>query len=89
MQVLDALDPRLVGLQESAVTCMGVRVMVTFLEELPRVAVTVADWLLGMAPVVALKVAVVDPAATVTDAGTARVVLVLVRVTELPPVGAA
>ena len=63
--------------------------MVTFLEELPRVAVTVADWLLGMAPVVALKVAVVDPAATVTDAGTARVVLVLVRVTELPPVGAA
>ena len=38
---------------------------------------------------VALNAAVVDPAATVTDAGTVRVVLVFVRVTELPPVGAA
>jgi hypothetical protein len=41
-----------------------------------------------MAAVVALKVAVVAPAATVTDAGTERVELLLVRVTVAPPVGA-
>jgi hypothetical protein len=45
--------------------------------------------LLLMVAVVALKVAVVAAAATVTDAGTVRVELVLVRVTEAPPVGAA
>jgi hypothetical protein len=41
------------------------------------------------APVVALKVAEVAPAATATDAGTVSVELVLVRVTVAPPVGAA
>jgi len=45
--------------------------------------------LLLMVVVVALKVAVVAAAATVTDAGTVRVELVLVRVTLAPPVGAA
>ena len=40
------------------------------------------------AAVVALKVAVVAAAATVTDAGMVRVGLVLVRVTAAPPVGA-
>jgi hypothetical protein len=42
-----------------------------------------------MVVVVALKVAVVAAATTVTDAGTVRVELVLVRVTLAPPVGAA
>jgi hypothetical protein len=42
-----------------------------------------------MAAVVALKVAEVAAAATVTDAGAVRVALVLVRVTAAPPVGAA
>jgi hypothetical protein len=42
-----------------------------------------------MAPAAALKVAEVAPAATVTDAGTVRVELVLVKVTVAPPVGAA
>src|SRR5271169_1813337 len=42
-----------------------------------------------MAAVVALKVAEVAAAATVTDAGTVRVELVLVRVTVAPPAGAA
>jgi hypothetical protein len=51
--------------------------------------VIVALWLLPMAAVVALKVADEAPAATVTDAGTVRVELVLVRVTAAPPVGAA
>jgi len=45
--------------------------------------------LLPMVVVVALKVAVVAAATTVTDAGTVRVELVLVRVTLAPPVGAA
>ena len=38
---------------------------------------------------VALKVAVVAAAATVTDAGAVRVALLLVKVTLAPPVGAA
>jgi hypothetical protein len=45
--------------------------------------------LLLMVPVVALKVAVVAAASTVTDAGTLRTALLLVRVTLAPPVGAA
>ena len=44
--------------------------------------------LLLMAAVVALKVAEVAAAATVTDAGTVRVVLVFDRVTLAPPAGA-
>jgi hypothetical protein len=45
--------------------------------------------LLPIAAVVALKVAEVAAAATVTAAGTVRVALVLVRVMAAPPVGAA
>jgi hypothetical protein len=45
--------------------------------------------LLARAAVVALKVAVIAAAATVTEAGAVRVALVLVRVTRAPPVGAA
>ena len=45
--------------------------------------------MLLIAAVPALKVAVVAAAATVTDAGTVRVALVLLRVTLAPPVGAA
>jgi hypothetical protein len=41
-----------------------------------------------MVAVVALKVAVVAPAATVTDPGTLNVLLVLVSVTSAPPAGA-
>jgi hypothetical protein len=42
-----------------------------------------------MAAVVALKVAERAAAATVTEAGTVSVALVLVRVTAAPPAGAA
>ena len=45
--------------------------------------------MLPIATVVALKVAEVAAAATVTDAGAVSVALVLVRVTLAPPVGAA
>jgi len=48
--------------------------------ELPSLATVV---------VVALKVAVVAAAATVTEAGTVKVALVFVRATLAPPVGAA
>jgi hypothetical protein len=48
----------------------------------------VALELLAMAAVVALKVADVAAAATVTEAGTVRTELVFVRVTLAPPVGA-
>ena len=42
-----------------------------------------------MVPVVALKLAVVAAAATVTDAGTVKEVLLLDSVTAAPPAGAA
>ena len=42
-----------------------------------------------MVVVVALNVPVVTPAATVTDAGTVSIALVLVSVTAAPPAGAA
>ena len=45
--------------------------------------------MLAMVVVVALNVAEVDAAATVTDAGTVSVALVFVRATAAPPVGAA
>ena len=45
--------------------------------------------MLAMAKVVALKVADIKVAATVTDAGMVSVALVLVRVMAAPPVGAA
>jgi len=45
--------------------------------------------LLLIVVVVALNVAVVAPAAAVTDAGTVKVAFVLVSVTTAPPPGAA
>ena len=42
VQLLVPLGPTVVGLHASAVTCIGVNVIVTLLE-LPNVAVTVAD----------------------------------------------
>jgi hypothetical protein len=59
------------------------------LDPVPNVAATVADWLAVKAPVVALNVADVNPAATSTDVGTVRVELVFVSETVLPPAGAA
>jgi len=87
--VLAALGPRLEGLHDSADTSTGTKLIVVLWVLLPRVAVTVADWLLVNVVVVALKVADVAPAATAIDAGTVKTVLVLVRVTVLPPAGAA
>ena len=51
-------------------------------------AVMVALALLLMVAVVAIKVVVVRPEATITDAGTVRAELLLDSVTVAPPVGA-
>jgi hypothetical protein len=90
VHVLTAPCPRLPGLQVNVESCSCAdRLMFAVFELLPRVAVTVALWLLVMeAAAVALKVAVVAPAATVTDAGTVSEVLPLASVTVEPPAGA-
>jgi hypothetical protein len=48
----------------------------------------VALWELEMVPAVAMKVAVVALAATVSDAGTVKAVLLSESATSVPPVGA-
>jgi hypothetical protein len=66
-----AFDVRVVGLQTSELTNTGATRLIVAGAELPLyVAVTVAVRLLLSVPVVALKLAVVAFATTVTDAGT-------------------
>ena len=90
MHVLDEFGPRLLALQESAETRTGAtKLTVVLAELLLYVAVTVALELLLMVPVVTAKVPEVAPAATVTEAGTVKVELVLDNVTLAPPAGAA
>src|SRR5580700_2951547 len=90
VQVLAAPEFTLVGVQASAETSVGaIRFKVALCEELPKVAVTVPDWLVVIAAAVALKVAEVLFAGTVTDAGTVSAALLLERPTALPPLGAA
>lgn len=90
VQELEAFEPRLVGLQASEETATGATSpMFAVAELLLKVAVTVAVWSLEMAVVAALKMAVVAAAATVTETGTVSAVLLLLRVTLAPPVGAA
>jgi hypothetical protein len=89
VHVLAEPPVKLVGAQTMEIDTAGAtRLMATLPELPPRVAFTVTDWLLETAAVVALKVAEVTPAATVTDAGTVSAGFVSVRVTAAPPVGA-
>jgi hypothetical protein len=74
VQVLTALCPRLVGLHAMPDTRTGTdgatRLMAAVWELVPRVAVTVALWLLAIrAAALALNVTLVAPAGTVTEAG--------------------
>ena len=62
--------------------------MVAVCAALLRVAVMVAESLEAIVPAVAVKVAVVELAATVTEEGTVRVPLLEDRDTVAPPVGA-
>jgi hypothetical protein len=91
VQVLRALWPRLDGLHETAETRTGAaRLIVTLRELPPKDADRVAVWLLAtVVAAVALKVAVLAPGATDTDAGTESKGLLLVSAPSEPPAGAA
>jgi len=83
VHVLLALDPILVGLQDTEETVIAVRLTVVVAVPL-RVAVMVAVWLLVTATAVAVKVALVTPAVTGTEAGTDRFELLSDRATDTP-----
>ena len=89
-QVLAAVGAILVTLHARLETRTGAtRLMTAVFELLPRAAITVALWLLAIvAAAVALKVAVLVPAVTVTEAGTVSEALLLASDTLNPPVGA-
>jgi hypothetical protein len=90
VQVLEAFGPRLVGLHTSDETRTdAARLRVAFAAVLPYVAVTVALSAVEMVCAVAWKLAPVAPAATVTDAGTGKELLLSERATTAPPPGAA
>ena len=90
VQMLEAFEPRLVGLHETAATDTegATRLTGAVAELLLYVAVTVELALLLTVAVVTLNVADVAPAPTVTDAGTFNVALVSDSATAAPPVGA-
>jgi hypothetical protein len=50
---------------------------------LPSVAVTTAVWVVVTAPAVAVKLALLAPLDTVTDAGTVRLALLLLKATAV------
>ena len=69
-----------------SVAAMTVRLAICVLE--PCIAVIVSVTLLETAAVVTVNVAVVCPAVTVTEVGTVALVLLELKLTETPPVGA-
>jgi hypothetical protein len=89
VQVALLPDPRLDGLHVSPLSSTGATNETVAVCVLPfSVAVMVAVWLLAIVPVAAVKVAVVLPAPTVTEAGTVNAAVLLDSVTVTPPVGA-
>ena len=87
MQVLDWSAPRLAGVQVSVLTDSGAESVTEAVREVPfSEAVTVTVCPLEMEPAVAVKVAVVAEAPTVTEAGRLRAALLLVSATVPPPV---
>jgi len=89
VQVLEAPEFTLVGLQAREETCMGATKLKLAVWEAPfSAAVTVADWVVVIVPAVAAKVAEVALAATATDAGTVSEALLSESATTVPPVGA-
>jgi len=87
---VELLPPKtLVGDKVSAVTVGGLIVNVAVADLPLAVAVIVAAALVDTGTVVTVKVALVAPAATVTEAGTVALALLLDRLTASPPVGAA
>jgi len=90
VQLVLAFDATVAGEQESAVTVTGGAVIVTdAVLELPfKLAVMVADWLELTVPAVTVKLAVVAPAATDTEAGTVNALLLSETATGVAAVGA-
>jgi hypothetical protein len=77
------------GLHVSALGCIkGWTEMVAVLDTFAALAVIVMLVLVETVSAVAVKAAVVEPAATVTEVGTVRVVLLLERLMDSPPLGA-
>jgi len=90
VQVVEAPGFTLVGLQAKLETRVGATRLRVALCGLPlRLAVTVAVCVVVRVPRLAVKVAEVLLAGTVTDAGTVSAVLLLESPTVLPPDGAA
>ena len=77
------------GTEGACVSGAACNVIELVLDTPARVAVTTAVWLDVTALAVAVKVAVVAPAATVTEGGTARAELLSDTLTSVPPLGAA
>lgn len=92
VQLLVAFDASVVGLhcsEETVGVAGGTRATTKDFDDPFAVAVTVAFWLLLTALTLAVKFALVDPAGTVTLAGTVKFPLLLEIATLAPPVGAA
>jgi hypothetical protein len=90
VHVVEAPDPRLVGVQLNRLTTVGATSEIPADCELPfSEAVTETLWSEAMVPAVAVNVVLVDAAATVADAGTVSRPVVLLNETETPPVPAA
>ena len=90
MQVVEAPEFTLVGLHANADTRVGAtKLRGVVWDETLKEAVTVAVCVVVMVPRLAVKVAEVLLAGTVTDAGTVNAVLLLESPTVLPPDGAA
>ena len=84
VQVLLPPKTRLDGLHSREATASaGDKVREAVCELLPSVAVTTAVWAPGTAPAVALKVAVVAAAATLTEPGTVSSALLEPRATAV------
>ena len=89
VHVLAAAEFRLVGLHASEETVTGAtRLMVAVCDIPLSVAVTVALWSVVTVPAVAIKVAVVAPAATVIEAGVVSRALLSDTVTVVAAVAA-
>ena len=96
VQVLEPAGAKLDGTQASefgrtggAEDEGGIRFNVAFSDAAPKEAVIVAALPAVTLEALALNVAEVDPAATTTDEGTVRLLLLLPTVTVTPPLGAA
>ena len=89
VQVVDAPELTLLGLQAREETSMGATSVKVVVCEAPfRVAVMVADRVVMIVPTVAVKVAEVALTAMVSKAGTVSEALLSERATTVPPVGA-